>query len=162
MNINIKYGSRNQNFDFAEGTSIDNVLNDSAIRGALGYGQSVEAHLDGVPQKGSITLRDGDTLSVHDKQCSKAADTIEYVAVSQNGGLAITVSYGSGREYTDTYPEGVTLAQAVLNNPEVRGKLGFGDNVEGHIGGVPQKPETKLADGDRVKVYDRQCSKAGA
>lgn len=159
MNITIKYNGRSQVFTLADGINVAAALNDGTVRGALGYGTSVEGHLDGVPQKADITLREGDYLVVYDKQCGKANDDVEHVAIHANGGVTVEIIYGSGRATTEEFPEGTTLAE-VLANPEIKGKLGLGASVEGHIGGVPQKPETVIADGDVVKVYDRQCSKA--
>lgn len=74
MSITVKYGSGNSlTKTFPVGTTVDGVLKNDAIKGALGFGNNVEGHVDGVPQTGSTSLRDGITLAVYDKACQKAA-----------------------------------------------------------------------------------------
>jgi hypothetical protein len=72
MKITVEYGTGNQaTLEVPDGTSIDAAL--ASARGALGFGASVEAHIDSVPQPADAPVADGDTLQVHDKACSKAA-----------------------------------------------------------------------------------------
>ena len=73
-------------------------------------------------------------------------------------------SYGSGNEVNKTLgnapgnlPPGTTLDQAISS---LRPSLGYGQNVEGHIGGVPQNGSLALQDGMTVSIHDKACGKA--
>jgi hypothetical protein len=71
MKITIQYGTGNvASLEVAEGTTIDAAL--QQVRAQLGFGQSVEGHVEGVPQPPTTTLAEGDTVEVHDKACTKA------------------------------------------------------------------------------------------
>ena len=73
MNITIEYGSGNIfTGQFAEGTTLQQVLQDPLVKGALGYGANVEPHVDGVPQNVSSPIAAGDVVEIHDKAASKA------------------------------------------------------------------------------------------
>lgn len=74
-------------------------------------------------------------------------------------------SYGSGNsveKVIGTAPgnlrPGITLKQAI---DQVRPSLGCGQNVEGHIGGIPQADDLVLTnDMGKVNIVDRSCTKA--
>lgn len=151
MNITINYGTGNSisRSDFPQGTTIAQVLADPRVKGALGYGSNVEAHLDGIPQPGTNTVQDGDVLSIHDKACNKAAD------------LSVTIQYGTGNSITKSFPAGTTVEQ-VLTSPAVRGGLGYGANVEGHLDGIPMPGTASLRSGDVLSVHDKACNKASS
>lgn len=73
--------------------------------------------------------------------------------------MRVTIKFGSGNELVKEFPEGTSLGCAI-KNPHVRGALGYGENVEGHIGGVPQDDSLTLRDGMTVSVNSRACAKA--
>ena len=70
--------------------------------------------------------------------------------------MKITIEYGTGNEYSQEFPEGVT-AQDVATHPWVQAELGFGwgvDLVNASTGAfLPRK--APLSDGDYLWVYDR-------
>lgn len=155
-NITIQYGSGNQISKNIDGElTVGQAI--TQFRNVLGYGQNVEGHLDGIPQGNDISLEDGDVLSIHDKACSKASGFT--TDIHANGGVTVKFSYGTGNTVTHTFPEGTTLDQA-LKDPAVSAALGYGRNVEGHVGGVPQPAQTTLQANDEVAVHDKACSKA--
>lgn len=76
--------------------------------------------------------------------------------------MLITLKYGTGNERKYDQPPGVSL-QAVLDNPTNRASLGYGKNVEGWIGGVPQDGAFVLREqhaGMTITVNDKACEKA--
>ena len=67
ITITVKYGTNNSlTRSFTTPITIGVILGDAAIQAALGFGSNVEGYLLGVPQPNSITLRDGDMLSIND------------------------------------------------------------------------------------------------
>lgn len=73
--------------------------------------------------------------------------------------MNVTFTYGTGNTATKTFAAGTTLGQA-LQNETLRAFLGYGANVEGYIGGVPQPNTTVLAAGMQVSIHDKACAKA--
>lgn len=147
-NITIIYGSDNSiTISRPDGFTIGQALADNELRSELGFGQNVEGHIGSVPQPNSTRLIDGDRVYIYDKQCSKAAIT------------RVTIVYGTGNEFVKDYDHPVTVEQ-VLADAAVRSRLGFGQSVEGHLGGVPQPGSVTLVSGDTLHVFDKQCSKA--
>lgn len=72
--------------------------------------------------------------------------------------MRIKIRY-SGKEISTDLPAGTSLGQ-VLGNTGNQAVLGFGANVDGHIGGAKQATSLGLVDGMTVDVYDRSCAKA--
>jgi len=74
LNITIEYGTGNTfRGEFPEGTTLQEVLADPLVKGALGYGANVEPHVDGVPQPVAAPIAANDVVEVHDRAASKAA-----------------------------------------------------------------------------------------
>ena len=73
--------------------------------------------------------------------------------------MRITIRHGTGNDLTKEFPNGSTLG-SVLADPQVKADLGYGDNVAGFIGGVPQDESIVLADGATISVHDRSCEKS--
>lgn len=73
--------------------------------------------------------------------------------------MRVTIKYGTGNELSKEFPEGTTLG-CVLGNQHVRGSLGYGASVQGHIGGVPQSDSIVPPDGVTISVQDKSCTKA--
>lgn len=79
--------------------------------------------------------------------------------------MNITIKYGSGNELTaansnvvrDLGP-GLTAKQ-VITTPRIRAALGYGENVEAFIAGVPNDSST-VVDGMTISVHDKACQKA--
>jgi hypothetical protein len=72
MRYTIHYsGSSLSREDVSEGLTVDQVLKDPRNKSGLDYGDNVEAHIGGVPQPGHTVVRDGMSLKVHDRACSK-------------------------------------------------------------------------------------------
>jgi len=72
--------------------------------------------------------------------------------------MRVTIRYGTGNETTTEFPDGTTLSD-VIGNPNVRGLLGYGQNVVGHIGGIPQQDSLTLFNGVVVEIHDKQSQK---
>ena len=70
----------------------------------------------------------------------------------------VKVKFGTGNELSKDFPLGTTLG-CVLKNQFVKGALGYGENVQGFIGGVPQADSTLIADGMTVSVHNAACEK---
>lgn len=73
--------------------------------------------------------------------------------------MNIRVKYGTGNEITKDFPAGTNIG-CVLSNPNIRAILGYGQNVAGHVGGVPQNDATSIFEGMVISVADKSCSKA--
>lgn len=71
--------------------------------------------------------------------------------------MQVTIQYGTGNEVTKDFAGG-TIDDA-LTDQATQALLGYGDNVEGHVGGVPQPPSTPLFGGMRIDVHDKACEK---
>lgn len=71
--------------------------------------------------------------------------------------MQVTVKYGTNNELRKEYAGTPTL-QTVLN--DARAALGYGTNVEGHIGSVPQPATMPLQNGMVISVHDKACQKA--
>jgi hypothetical protein len=71
----------------------------------------------------------------------------------------ITIKYGTGNTLTKSFTTPVTISQ-VLQDPSVKGALGYGSNVEGHLLGVPQDGGITLRSGDVLSVHDKASTKA--
>lgn len=149
INITLVYGTSNSiNLNLVDGTTMGQVLGNSANRAALGYGTNVEGHIASVPQNDNTRLVDGDRVYIYDRQCGKAA-----------GVTRVTVQYGTGNTFTRDYDHPVTVSE-VLSDGVMRSRLGYGASVEGHLGGQPMPGHIVLADGDVLHVFDKQCGKA--
>ena len=73
--------------------------------------------------------------------------------------MIVKIKYGTGNELSKDFPAGTTLG-CVIGNQHVRGALGYGQNVQGHVGGVPQNDSTLIFEGMTISVNDKACSKA--
>lgn len=71
--------------------------------------------------------------------------------------MRVTITYGSDNSLTRQF---VGTIGTVLGDEDVQAALGFGDNVEGHVYGVPQANSTPLVDGMTISVHDKSCAKA--
>ena len=72
MQVTFRYGSGNTTIrEFAEGTSLGCAI--QQVRAGLGAGGNVQGFTGGVPQEDHTVLRDGMTVSLHDKACQKAS-----------------------------------------------------------------------------------------
>jgi hypothetical protein len=74
--------------------------------------------------------------------------------------MRVVVKYGTGNELARDYPAGTTVG-CVVNNASTRAALGYGQSVQGHVGGVPQSDSTQCFEGMVISVNDKSCSKAG-
>jgi hypothetical protein len=72
----------------------------------------------------------------------------------------IKVRYGIGNETIELVPIGTTVGQ-ILSNPNIKTKLGFGENVHGVVDGVAQGACSVLADGDEINVETTVGTKQG-
>ena len=73
--------------------------------------------------------------------------------------LTVLVKYGIGNTISRVVPVGSTIG-ALLADPQVKGALGYGANVQGFVAGVPQGSNIPLRDSDVVSVHDVACTKA--
>lgn len=78
-----------------------------------------------------------------------------------NTNISITIRYGSGNTLTRTFGTPITVNQ-VLADRTIKGALGYGDNVEGRLNGIPQPGTNNLVNGDVLEVFDKACSKGAA
>lgn len=67
------------------------------------------------------------------------------------------IRYSSGNERRKTYPAGTTHGFVLADNRPV---LGYGQNVEGWIGGVPQSESLIVDDSMTIDVHDKPQGKA--
>lgn len=73
MQITIRFGSTNElTRTVNDRYTVGDVLNDSNIRAALGFGSNVHALVDGQVQNPSTRLEDGDIVVIETKANSKA------------------------------------------------------------------------------------------
>lgn len=73
IEVTVNYGADSITQNFLEPVTVDRVLNDPTIRGALSYGQNVVLQdADGVVLDGAEVLEDGADVYVVKKAASKA------------------------------------------------------------------------------------------
>lgn len=73
LSITIRYGATNElSKSVRPGTTVQNILSDTTIQGALGFGSNVQALSDGQVLSSTATLSDGDVLVIETKANSKA------------------------------------------------------------------------------------------
>lgn len=151
MKATIKFASNELSRDnFPEGTTIGDILRDPNLRAVLGFGDNVEARIDGVTQDLSAPVRDGDVIFLATKAASKA---------SGEGEAQVTVKFASN-EVRRGYPAGNTIGN-ILQDPNLRAVLGFGDNVEARIDGVTQSASSPVYGGEVIYLATKAASKAG-
>ena len=68
------------------------------------------------------------------------------------------IQYGDGNERTYEAPDGSTIG-SILRDPRNQAALGYGDNVEAHVGGMIQSGSTPSFSGIRISVHDKACAK---
>lgn len=158
MRNTINFGSFVISKSFAEGTTLGDVLANASVKDVLELtGEEIFAQALGE------VLTDGETVTVTLAAPAPApAPVVEVVApTAPTGTIRVKIQYGTGNTTTRDLPRGATVGQ-VLTDPTVRGALGYGTSVEGHIDSRPMPTGTTLADCDHVQVYDVACTKAAA
>lgn len=145
--ITVNYGTGNTfAIPYVSGMTIGHVLANANLRARFGFGSNVEGHLNGVPQPNGTVLHAGETVSIFDKQCGKAA------------AITVNVVYGTGNSRPFTFEVPVTVKQVLA---AAGAPMGFNAaRVEGHLNGVPQPDTTTLLNGETLYVFDKQCGKA--
>ena len=73
MTVTIRFGASNElSKSVPEGTTVGSILCDNNVKAVLGFGDNVQAVLDGVVQRDSAPLADGDILVIETRANSKA------------------------------------------------------------------------------------------
>lgn len=73
ISVSISYGADNSlTRSVPQGTKVGQLLADPAIKAALGFGDNVQAVIDGARQEAGATLRNGDEIVVESRACAKA------------------------------------------------------------------------------------------
>lgn len=72
---------------------------------------------------------------------------------------SVTIRYGSGNTLTKDFPEGTSVG-CVLTNTAVKAALGYGNNVQGNVSGVPVPDSNTIYSGMTISVTDKACNKA--
>jgi hypothetical protein len=70
--VTIKYGLNSLTKDITEGASVADLINNEDIQAALGFGENVDALIDGSVVGGFTTLSAGDQIVVRAKANAKA------------------------------------------------------------------------------------------
>ena len=123
--------------------TVNDILTSPRLKAYLGFGDNVEAVLNGVVVSSEYVLTHGDVVTLRAKAGNK-------------GGVSVTVAYGLDNEVTNSSHGSVF---GLLNDSRLKAYLGFGDNVEAVINGVVVNPSYLLADGDRVVLRAKAGNK---
>lgn len=71
-NVTIKFGLSNQlTRSFPDSATVEQIVQDSAVKTALGYGDNVTYAINGVNQPGNAQVEDGEEISVAQAACRK-------------------------------------------------------------------------------------------
>lgn len=74
INITIRFGASNElNRGFSEGTTVGTILADRNLKAVLGFGDNVQAVIDGQVQPTSAPIGDGDVVTIETRANSKAS-----------------------------------------------------------------------------------------
>lgn len=73
--------------------------------------------------------------------------------------ITVKITFGLGNSMTKDFPVGTTIG-AILNNPQVRAGLGFGDNVRPLVDRVVQDRNTIAQHGMTIDLESAANSKA--
>ncbi len=109
----LKYGISNALTLKLAGKKISEVLASSSFQSALGYGQNVQARINGRITEGDYVIKDNDVVDLETIANRKAAD------------VSVTLRFGPGNQLTRGVPEGTKIKDLVLN-PNYKAVLGYG------------------------------------
>jgi len=139
-NVNVSYGLDNS--ATFNGDTVSDILGSSRLRQFLGFGDAVEAVIDGIVVGGSYELEEGDMVTLRAKAGNK-------------GAASVSVQYGLDNEITLA----VTNVGEILDNARARQYLGFGDAVEAVVNGVVVDRGYNLLNGDTVTLRAKAGNK---
>lgn len=72
IKVQIAFGANSVNFTFPEGSTASAVVRDNRVQAALGYGDNVQAVINGVVLQDRTPVEDGDSITVETKANQKA------------------------------------------------------------------------------------------
>lgn len=73
MTVTIRFGASNElSKAVPAGTTVGTILRDANVKAVLGFGDNVQAVVDGVVQRDTAPLDDGDVVTVETRANSKA------------------------------------------------------------------------------------------
>lgn len=146
---NIRFGATNSLARDVAGSTVAQVLRNAGISGALGFGSSVCAKINGVPVDENYVIRGGETIDIENKAQSKAAD------------VTVTVRFGATATLTRAFPATTTI-RSVLTRPDIKAALGYGENAVAKINGVAVRDDLYVSEGMRIDIETRAQEKAVA
>lgn len=146
---NLRFGATNSLRVNLVGQLVSAVLANAAYRGALGFGQNVQAKINGAPVDGNYVIREGETIDIENRAQEKAADA------------RVTLAYGATATLNLTVP-GTTRIRDLLTNRNYRAALGFGDGAVAKINGATVRDDIYVTDGLRIDIETRAQEKAAA
>ncbi len=130
----IRYGVTNSISQPTTGKTVDQILKDKSMQAVLGFGDNVQARVNGRIVEGSYLVKDGETVD------------IETVANKKAASVNVLIRFGTGNEIRRAYPENTTI-KSVLTDSSTRTVLGFGDNVVAKIDGALVRDDLVVRDG---------------
>lgn len=80
FSVTIRYGAGDEMTKaFDDGATVRDVLTNTAVKAALGFGDNVRALIDGVEQTSDTELTDGDIITIETRANQKAIEIDEPV-----------------------------------------------------------------------------------
>ncbi len=74
INVTLRYGVSNELTRAVDaGTTVGQVLRNTSFQAALGFGSNTQAVIDGVVQRDTAPLSDGDVITIETKANAKAS-----------------------------------------------------------------------------------------
>lgn len=74
ITITTRFGATNElTKEFSEGTTVSQLLSNQSVKATLGFGDNVQAVVNGSILAGNTVLDDGDVVTIESKANSKAA-----------------------------------------------------------------------------------------
>ena len=73
IKVTIAYSGNSITKNVAAGTTVGSILTDANLKAVLGFGQNIEAQVNGASAESAVVLSDGDELDLVTKANTKAA-----------------------------------------------------------------------------------------
>jgi hypothetical protein len=146
MKLNINYGTDSIAKTYESAPTVSQVLGDANIKAVLGFGDNVKLLVNGVEQSSCASLDGVESVVIETKANSKASD------------IRVNISYGAD-SISKAFQSGSTIAD-IVNNPNIKAALGFGDNIKVLSCGVEQPLAAQLSDEDELVIETKANSKA--
>lgn len=145
-NVTINFGAASVTRQFSDGATVGDVVGNSAVRAALGYGDRIVTVIGGITVSNGNPVENNSTIVVRNAANEKALDPeVELIF----GAASIKRRFNAG-----------STVEQVVGHPAVRAALGTGDNVVCRVNGVAVGNGTPVIDGWTIYLSNAANRKA--